>query len=460
RESRIACIGPAGEKLSLISSVINDHGRAAGRSGLGAVMGSKRLKAVVVRGDRPVPLADRARVLELAKKYIATMTGAAADTFRNYGTSGFTAGSIQVGDAPVKNWDGTALDFPNREAISDHAVIALERRKYGCWRCPLRCGGVMKAGSGEYRWTAGVHKPEYETLAAFGSMCLNDNLPSIVKFNDICNRYGLDTISAGATVAFAIECYENGLLSKQETDGLELTWGNHRAMVALTLRMARRQGFGDVLADGVKRAAERIGRGSERFAMHIQGQEVPMHDPKRGPDYGTTYQTDATPARHTQGHEGFVPPEFPVPQFDRKAYAGRGLAHRMAATTAHVVNASGMCLFGYSCMHARALPDLLSAVTGWEYDLQTIQAAGERIACLRQMANIREGLNPLKFAVPGRIIGKPPQEAGPLKGRTVDLETMAREFYLSMGWDPETGMPSHARLEELGLDAMLQYVGV
>lgn len=448
--SRVACIGPSAEKLSLISCVITDYGRAAARSGLGAVMGSKRLKAIVVRGKPAVDVAEPDRVLGLARKYIATFTPA-AEGFRRYGTCNGTAHSIMVGDAPVKNWGGTALDFPDGEAIGGPAVIAREARKYGCWRCPLRCGGIMEIGREEYQWEVGVHKPEYETLAAFGSMCLNRNLSSIIKCNDICNRYGLDTISAGATVAFAIECYENGIISQKETGGLELNWGNHNAIVALTLKMARREGFGDILADGVRRAAERIGRNSDQFAMHIQGQEVPMHDPKRWSGFGTIYQTDATPGRHTQGHEGWVAPGLPMPPFDRRDYAGRGAAHKVARVMMHSVSAAGMCIFGYTCMNARALPDVLSAVTGWQYDFKELLTAGERIACVRQLFDVREGINPINLAVPGRVIGRPPQTVGPVKDRMVDLETMAREFYQAMSWDLKTGKPSSERLKELRL---------
>ncbi|MBI2832669.1 MAG: aldehyde ferredoxin oxidoreductase family protein [Chloroflexi bacterium] len=436
--SRVTCIGPSGEKLSLISCIITGCGRAAARSGLGAVMGSKRLKAIVVRGKPVLDVAEPDHALELARQYIATL-GGPADNFRRYGTCSGTAHSITVGDAPVKNWGGTAGDFTDGAAISGPAVIALEARKYGCWRCPLRCGGLMKAGNGNYHWEAGVHKPEYETLVAFGPMCLNNNLPSIIQLNDICNRYGLDTISAGATIAFAIECYENGIISRSEAEGLQLNWGNHKTIVKLLLKMANREGFGDVLADGVKRAAERIGRGSDRFAMHIQGQEVPMHDPKRWAGFGTVYRTDATPGRHTQGHEGWVPRGLPMPPFNHRSCTGHGAAHKVARTMMHTINAAGVCMFGYNSMDASALPDLLSAVTGWEFDLKGLLIAGERIACVRQLFNVREGINAINLALPGRVTG------------ATDLETMAGEFYQAMNWDLKTGKPSSKRLKDLGL---------
>lgn len=448
--SRVACIGPSAEKLSLISSIMAEHGRAAARSGLGAVMGSKRLKAIVVRGKPGVTVAESGYALELTRKYLATLTPT-AESFRMFGTCGGTISSIRVGDAPIKNWGGTALDFPNSETVSGKAVVAGESRKYGCWHCPIRCAGVMKPGREEYRWEDNVRKPEYETIASFGPLCLNHNLASIIKCNDICNRYGLDTISAGATIAFAIECYENRIISQRETGGLALNWGNHQAIVELTLKMARREGFGDILADGTKRAAERIGQGSDQFAIHIQGQEVPMHDPKRSAGFGTIYQTDATPGRHTQGHEGWVAPGFPLPAFDRNTYAGRGVAHKAARLMMHSTNAAGVCMFGYNCMDAQALPDLLSTVTGWQYDFPELLTAGERIACIRQLFDLREGINPINLTVPGRVAGRPPQTVGPVKDRMVELETLARDFYQAMGWDCVTGKPSIERLKELGL---------
>ena len=302
KDARVACIGPSGERLSLISCIVNNRGRVAGRSGLGAVMGAKRLKAVVLRGKGEVPVADKAGLEAARRRYLRSLSGP-VEGFKKYGTCMSTAVLTQIGDTPVKNWAGSVVDFPSAAALSDESVIAQQRRKYGCWRCPVACGGEMTAGTGRYSYPEGVYKPEYETLGAFGTMCLNDNLESIIKLNDICNRYGLDTISAGATMAFAIECYENRLITSRDTDGIELRWGNHQAIVAMTEKLAKREGLGQVLADGVKRAAQQLGKAAEEFAIHIHGQEVPMHDPKRFMNYAISY-LNTTPARHTQGNYG------------------------------------------------------------------------------------------------------------------------------------------------------------
>ena len=169
-------------------------------------------------------------------------------------------------------------------SLGDAAIANLERRA-GCWHCPIACEGRLKEGNGEYKYPAGTRRVEYETQGSFGTMCLNNNTESINMANHICNSYGLDTISAGTVIAFAIECYENGLITRTDTDGIELTWGNHRSIVAMTEKMAKREGFGDILADGVKAAAERIGRGADAYAIHIGGQELGMHDPKLMPAY-------------------------------------------------------------------------------------------------------------------------------------------------------------------------------
>ena len=349
KEARVACIGPAGEKRSLISCVINNTGRAAARSGVGAVMGSKRLKAVVVIGAAPVPVADGQKARELRKEYLGRF-GETANLFKRYGSSGITAQFVETGECPVKNWSGVgSRDLPNAGLISDESVINLQERKYGCYRCPISCGGHMKAGTGEYRYPAGAHKPEYETLGAFGGMCLNDHLESIIMANDLCNRYGIDTISAGATIAFAMECYEKGIISKEDTDGIELTWGNHQALVAMTEKMGKREGIGDILADGVKGAAEKIGKGAERYAIHIHGQEPAMHDPRNTPSFATVYQSDPTPGRHMQGScahfEMMSVEEFEFPHFGRKitqvdrstikhTYSGKGKWEVLFGTTA------------------------------------------------------------------------------------------------------------------------------
>jgi aldehyde:ferredoxin oxidoreductase len=450
-DARVACIGPAGEGLSLVSCIINNKGRAAGRSGLGAVMGSKKLKAVVVRGNKTVPVAREPELKEARTKRLGQL-GGAVEAFRKFGTCAGMNQLVQIGDAPVKNWKGTALDFTTANAISDQNVINLQERKYGCWQCPVACGGHMKPGTGQYNYPAEVHKPEYETLAAFGSMCLNDNLESIIKVNDICNRYGLDTISAGVTIAFAIDCYENGLISNKDTDDIELKWGNHKAIVDMTEKLAKREGFGKLLADGVKQAAQQIGKGAEEFAIHIHGQEVPMHDPKRFMNFAIAY-LDATPGRHTQGSYGNKPAsglEFPA--YDSKSAAGRGQANKMGSDLMHMISCAGLCQFGLGFMDASALTDFMNLTTGWNCSIDDLLKTGDRIANIRQAFNAREGIGIVDFKVPGRISGNPPPAAGPTAGRSVDFTTLRNDYLVARDWDINSSKPSKEKLLELGLD--------
>jgi aldehyde:ferredoxin oxidoreductase len=453
----VACIGPAGEKRSLISGVVNDGGRLAARSGLGSVMGSKRLKAIAVRGRNQVPLADSSRVQALRKNLIRRIGGPWADVWRSYGTCAGLAPLVAMGDAPVKNWKGGGLhDFPNGAAISDDNILKYQKKKFACWACPIACGGHVEVEHGPYA-TSG-HKPEYETLAAFGSLCLNDNAESIIKMNDLCNRYGLDTISAGTAIAFAMECYETGLLNQTATGGLELTWGNHGAMVELLHRIGRREGLGEVLADGVRLAAEHIGHGSAALAMHIGGQELPMHDPRLSPVYALGFLLDPTPARHNQGSATWV--DMPDPWVAQvgvglkssEPFEGRGEAHFRLANLGHTVNASGLCLFGVSSfVDAFIVPDFMSAVTGWDFTVDECFRTGERIGLMRLAFSLREGINPLTWQAPDRMLGRPPLETGPLQGKTINPSVLIADYLAAAGLDAKSCLPTRRRLTQLGL---------
>jgi aldehyde:ferredoxin oxidoreductase len=454
---QVCSIGPAGEKLALTACIMNDKERAAGRSGLGAVMGAKKLKCVVVKGKMTVPVHDAQKMKDLRKKYLKQATGA-FEVFKKYGTAGITHDAILSGDGPVRNWGGAGTtDFPSHRSrrISDDAVVGLEGyRAYGCWHCPIACGGKLTQKSGRFplELNEGVgHKPEYETLAMFGSNLLNDDLASIVKVNEICNNLGMDTISVAATIAYAVECYENGLIARQQTDGLELTWGNAEAIVALTEKIGRREGFGNVLADGVWAAWKKLDRIGTEYAVHIQGEEIPAHDPKFTPGLASTYWLSATPGRHTQGGELVAGPGVPVPVTDKYAYSGQAEGHHTLVAAVEVVNAAGLCLFGYLSYPFQALLDQLSAATGEAWDIERVKAAGTRIFTMRHAFNLREGLNPLARNMPGRIVGAPPLEEGNVKNITVDYRMLAREFLERLDWDPRTTVPSEKSLKELGM---------
>lgn len=454
---QVCSIGPAGEKLALTACIMNDRERAAGRSGLGAVMGSKKLKCVVVKGKLKVPVHDEQKMKDLRKHYLKQATGA-FDVFNKYGTAGITHDAILSGDGPVKNWGGAGTaDFPSERGrrISDDAVVGMEGYKaYGCWHCPIACGGKVTQRSGRFplELNNGVgHKPEYETLAMFGSNLLNDDLPSIVKVNEICNNLGMDTISVGAAIAYAVECYENGLITREQAGGLELKWGNAAAIVALTEKIGRREGLGDVLADGVWAAWKKLDRIGTEYAVHIQGEEIPAHDPKFTPGLASTYWLTATPGRHTQGGELVAGPGLQVPAADKYTYSGQSEGHHILVAAVEVVNAAGLCLFGYLSYPFQAVIDQLAAATGEAWNLERVIKTGTRIYTMRHAFNLREGLNPLDRNMPGRIVGEPPLREGNVKDITVDYRTLAKEFLERLGWDDRTTVPSARCLNELGM---------
>ena len=427
-KAELTCIGQAGERKALISCPINNRGRAPGRSGFGAAMGSKRLKAVVAQATGRINVADSTTLNELSKAGAKEARKTMAE-FAKYGTTRGTGDSIRSGDCPVKNWAGVGSEeFEDPDAVGGDNVIRYQVRRYFCAQCPVGCGGTMKVSEGPYA-IENAHKPEYETLGAYGGMVMNNNVESIIWCNDLCNRYGLDTISAGAVVAFAIECYENGLLTKEDTDGLELTWGDHEAIVALTEKIGLREGIGDLLADGVKVASEKIGKGSEEFAVHVHGQELPMHDPRLSqarkaqlPMLGIIYESDATPGRHTAASDP------------------RG----------HSYTSAGLCLMGGRLFRGENLPKYLTAATGIEFTEDTVEEVGERIMIMRQAFNLREGVTKKDLHLPPRAQGVPPHKSGPLADVTLDMATATREYLSGMGWDPEIGKPPKERVVELG----------
>jgi len=439
KQSRVACIGPAGEKLSLIAGIMTDHGSAAGRSGLGAVMGSKKLKAIVARGTREIPIVDKAvtdkiRIDQIKSLQIPGTNGISRmEQSHKYGTSYSTYTSAHSGDSPVKNWGGIGVvDLPDREGLHHDIFAARVEKIHACWHCPVACKAILKAGEGDYKYEAGCHRPEYETAAAFGSNCVNNYAEAISMANDICNRAGLDTISCGSAVSFAMELYENKILTKQDTGGIDLKWGNHQAMVAMTEKIANREGLGDILADGVKIASEKIGKGSDKYAVHIGGQELAMHDPKlaKGADFlvaAARYQMDATPGRHTTS---FGPFSFPR----------------------HIINVTGLCFSGRWLENQERVVDIVNAITGWTYSHNDLMKVGERIANLRHAFNLREGICELNWPVHPRIVGKPPQTVGPLAGVTADIEAQVYWCLGVLDWDRVTTKPSKAKLLSLGLD--------
>ena len=502
KKPAVAAIGPAAERLSLISGISNDLGRYAARSGVGAVMGSKRLKALVLAGTKAIRGEDPEAVKKLSKAYSRTMRlvnmpaflkgavlplmGAAlgavkvaysldgmvsAMMFKRWGTAMNSTYGMTNGDAPLKNWGGSNADYSFKyyHHLNPDRVLARESRKYHCYSCVLGCGGVCDIkdlGKGEYAHT---HKPEYETIMAFGGLMMNKNLDSIFYINELMNRAGFDTISAAGAVAFAIECYENGILSKEDTGGLELRWGDSEAIIALLRMMIAREGLGDLLADGVKRAAERIGKGSERYAVHVGGQELPMHDPKIDPMLGVTYAADPTPGRHTTSGGLYYStsflwtrvswlPRFKIhPKAEDYEPSERGALENVAMTSFKMlIDGAGACYYAMltGVPHFRIF-EYLNAATGWTKSPDEYMEIGKRIQTLRQLFGIKQGYDPRKVRIHDRAAGRPPLKDGHNKGLFLRTEEMIPYYWKAWGWDEASGIPTEATLRGLGLDELL-----
>lgn len=475
---RVACIGPAGERCSLMAAIVNDGGRVAARCGLGAVMGAKNLKAVAARGKERPPLADPKtfksaateyrrlfrrgpsrfsslipplliRCLPIVRRFRARLSGGPAqmviDSFRRYGTAVGTAALVELGDTPVRNWTGVGFrDFPLSlsAGLSDELVIRHNVRPYGCHSCPVACGAIFclpDGGTG--------HKPEYETLAAFGPLVMNDDLDAIVRCNETCNRAGLDTISTGVAVAFALECYEKGWLPPELSDELPLRWGDGAVIVELVQRIGRREpGLGEWLADGVRRAAERVGSEAQEAAVHAGGQELPMHRGLYEPGVALGYQVDPAPGRHTATLSGIAELEPFAPYFalhglkpaGRYDYAAKGPTFATVIPVLRAFDSLGLCHFALQ-MGSPPFLDWLNAATGWGFDEAEFFRAGKRIQVLRHAFNAREGLPP-RFSLPARERGEPVQTVGPVADITLDMEAMTAGYFAALGLDPDTGM--------------------
>jgi aldehyde:ferredoxin oxidoreductase len=494
RRLRVACIGPAGERQSLIAGVANDGGRMAARSGLGAVMGAKRLKAVALGGRQRIPVHDRKSVKALSIKcneavqfhppflngILMAYTGSlmrllpvqmAFDgmlyklMLDKYGTASLNQILVEAGDTPIKNWSGSNEDFPRERSahLSPEVFTDTVVAKYHCYSCPLGCGGLMAKDS---PWP-GAHKPEYESVMALGGLLLNDDAASIYKLNDMLNRAGMDTISAGATVAFAMECFEKGLLTREDTGGLDLSWGNSAAIVALVEKMIRREGIGDLLADGSRAAAGRIGRQSDRLAMQAGGQELGMHDGRYDPGFALHYSVEPTPGRHTIGSQMYYEmfrlweriPGLPDVELIYSKDSKYGAQEEKIAAAAacsrfmNILNGTGTCLFG-AFLGVERLPlfEWLNAATGWRRSPEAYMRIGERIQNLKQAFNIRQGIEPKSFQANPRTLGRPPQENGANAGRSVAIEGMMRAYWQHFGWDEKTGKPGKTLLERWGIN--------
>jgi aldehyde:ferredoxin oxidoreductase len=446
-----AVIGHPGENLAWMAAIMNDKHRALARGGVGAVMGSKKLKAVVAHGTGKVPVADQDKLRQLNRTIIDAMkNGPEAGSVMGFSQQGTGMGNIfclMSGDSPVKNWSGfVGDDYEGMGLDIGQMDEKYKFKRYACANCPMGCGAEYDVQEGTYP-VGKTHRPEYETTAAFGGLVLNEDLQAIIMCNDICNRFGIDTISTGGTIAWAIECAENGLLSKEETDGIELKWGNGAAIVSLTQSIADGRGFGRILMNGSQFAARTLNKGYE-YLQVVRGMELPLHDPKLFPGYARTYQVDPTPGRHVKPGLAYL--QMGMDDEVRYDYLNTGEADKKASCNIEMAYISGACEFLRIPGLLDLLMQMMEVITGWPFGEAEREAASLRSLNMRQVFNLREGILPKDSVLPGRAIGNPPFKSGLHEGRQVDASALSRNFHQVMEWDEITGKPSRKLLERLG----------
>jgi aldehyde:ferredoxin oxidoreductase len=449
-ERRIACIGPAGEAMSLLAGIVSEGGRLAARNGVGAVMGAKRLKAIAISSTVPTILPSRPQQFGRAMEQFQALieNNEFAKGLAATGTGGGISLLVSIGDAPLKNWQLSGLDaLPSITNLDGGNMDKYKVRSYGCYACTISCGAIIKQEKGPFAIKDPMHRPEYQSIAALGGMLMNDNLEAVIKANDICNRCGIDTVGVGGTIAMAMECYENGLLTVEDTDGIALNWGDAKAIVAMVEKVARREGFGAVLADGTEKAAERIGKGAEMYAVAIRGKTLPNHDPRMSPSLGAANIADANPAHHmdslisdrlAQGAPIGADPALRIPKENPFAAQALGSAYHQ------LLNAAGLCSLYTINTTPPPVAELIAGATGWDFSWQEALAAGRRILTLRQAFNVREGLRPEDFELPKRITAT----------AKVDYASLRNGYFAEMGWDPKSGRPSSQSLTDLSLSEL------
>ena len=459
RKFQTASIGPAGEKMILFASIMHNgkHGRAAGRSGLGAVMGSKNLKALVVSGKTKTAVAREKELQIQVKNMLSRIKKAKATSFfRRYGTSGGLMALEATGDMPIKNI--TQGKWPEAEKLSGEVLAEKYLTgKFACGGCPIACGRNIKISSGKYAGVNGAG-PEYESICSLGTYCLVNDLSAVCKANELCNRYGMDTISVGAAIAFAMEAYEKRIINENDCGGLSLKWGDADAIVEMVCQIGEKRRLGAILGLGVRNAAEILGKNAQEFAIHVKGLEFPAHDPRAFFSSGLSYATSNRGACHlaglTHSLEGSIAmPELGYPEIlDRFTCEGKGAMVAKMQNLMGLFDSLKICKFLlYTNVSIGDLVNCLNSVTGWDVSLEEFLHTGERIFNLKRMYNIGCGINKKDDTLPFRITGSPLREGGTI-GNLPDLEKMLHEYYIYRGWN-QNGIPNAEKLKELDIES-------
>ncbi len=457
--TRVMAIGPGGEAMVRYGCIMTERGHAAGRTGMGAVMGSKRLKAIVVRGgDRQRQAGPEAR--EAVRRYATNIRNAPRyPIYSRFSNTTYVSWADETGILSTRNYQRNR--FEKVEQIDGKRIIDYVTRSKSCHRCPVHCKAEVKIESGPFAGTEG-ERPDIEPIVALGSKCGLDDVEALLYLYNLCGKLGIDVISAASSLAFAMELTEKGIISRRDTDGLDVSWGNHQAMEAMLRKIAYREGFGDLLAEGVAEAARRIGRGAEEYAYHSKGLELTAYDPRgamgtalgyavssRGGDFTSVYAVPEYRWDPEQGRQEFGAPS----SVDRLSTEGKGLLVKRAMAVSAVLDSLGLCkvaaLSVVGDFSLKAEAELASALSGWSFSPAELLSTGERVIDVERLFNLRHGADRSDDRLPAHFLrdGLPEE---PNRGGTVQLEPMIQQFYAAMGWDQE-GRPTAEKLRELGL---------
>jgi len=458
----VSCIGIGGENLVKYAAIMNDcdkpnYGRAAGRCGMGTVMGSKKVKAIASKGTAKIEVAKPEEYKAEAKqRYDWVNQSMLKMTLEVFGTATMVDLVNIKGGLPTKNWQ-TGV-FPAADKINGTAIneTILTGRK-PCFACPVACGRIAEIKEGKYK-SAG-EGPEYESLGALGTMCGVDNLEAITLAHFLCNEYGLDVISAGNTIGFAMECYEKGILTNEDTGGLEFNFGNADLVIDLIAKISKREGIGDLLAEGTRKMAEKLGKDSYKFAMHVKGLELPAYDSRAAKITGLAYATANRGGDHITAYiEGpaFLSMPFMIVE---DAMVGDVLSENPEDTKIvkdfedafGLFDAIGGCKFMGMVLTSEDWAALIEKLLGYDFTKEDFAKMGERLYNLARIYNIREGVTRADDTLPPRLLEEPMPD-GPAKGETVNLDPLLDAYYEYRGWDKETGKPTKEKLKELGLE--------
>ena len=446
---KVSTIGIAGENLVKFASVMNDEGRAAGRTGMGAVLGSKKIKAIAVKGSGKIGYYDLERFKKVSIQACKEVKEVVSSQMYNQvGTSGFVNFAQALGDMPNKYWSQGLFDTAVNISGSTITETILTG-KYHCYACPIGCGREVKLKEDSRYRLREKEGPEYETVSFFGSQLLVDNLDGVCVANEFCNKYGLDTISCGGVISFAYYLFDKGIITVNDTDGLKLKWGDIDTAIKLIEKIAKRDGFGNVLAEGTKAVAKKYH--SENLAVHVHGLDVPAHDPRAFTGMAVVYVTAPRGADHMSGDVyhadlGTEVPEFGITSFDRFQHTGKGILAANCENHRALWHSMIMCVFSNPPM--TDILEMINASTGFNYTMEELVLAGERIFTLKRLFNLKLGYDVKDERLPEMLLK--PIEGG-TEGNVPDMEKLLNEYYEYRNWDRTTGKPSKEKIEKLGL---------